>query len=115
MPASWLPNRRISLWVSIRQFCAGVETDDIRDTVRYGPDDILPPRCPTGQYCPDEGSYCRPMVSLGGACQLDRDGALERYSLYVHAFLTCVYVQINANHPFRLQPTRRQWRQDINI
>lgn len=33
----------------------------------------LPPLCPTGQFCPDEGSGCLDQIAVGGGCQLDRD------------------------------------------
>ncbi|KDQ19217.1 hypothetical protein BOTBODRAFT_27797 [Botryobasidium botryosum FD-172 SS1] len=33
----------------------------------------LPPMCHHGEYCPDEEDACRPLVTLGGACQLNRD------------------------------------------
>ncbi|ORX37634.1 hypothetical protein BD324DRAFT_680542 [Kockovaella imperatae] len=37
------------------------------------PFDKLPPLCPTGQFCPDEGSYCLPQEAVGDPCQKDRD------------------------------------------
>lgn len=49
-----------------------------RDEDPFGFDpaiDVLPPTCEDAQFCPDEGSDCRDLVSLGGACQLGRDGA----------------------------------------
>lgn len=42
---------------------------------RYGQFDILPPRCALDEFCPDEEDECRPLVEVGGACQLNRDGA----------------------------------------
>ncbi|KAF5334861.1 hypothetical protein D9758_014274 [Tetrapyrgos nigripes] len=39
----------------------------------YSPEDILPPLCPTGTFCPDQGDGCRLQVAVGGACQMDRD------------------------------------------
>ncbi|KAI8985566.1 hypothetical protein BD414DRAFT_515365 [Trametes punicea] len=33
----------------------------------------LPPLCGSGMYCPDEGSGCKPLVAVGGTCQMDRD------------------------------------------
>lgn len=53
---------------------------------RYGQNDILPPQCPIGEFCPDEEDHCRPLLPLGGACQLNRDGALITWlkaSLYI--------------------------------
>jgi hypothetical protein len=35
---------------------------------------LWPPRCPTGQFCPDEESGCLQQVGLGDPCQLSRDG-----------------------------------------
>jgi len=33
----------------------------------------LPPLCPAGQFCPDEGNPCLNAVPVGGQCQKDRD------------------------------------------
>lgn len=33
----------------------------------------LPPLCPQGEFCPDEGSGCMTQVGTGQGCQLDRD------------------------------------------
>ncbi|TBU57785.1 hypothetical protein BD310DRAFT_928703, partial [Dichomitus squalens] len=33
----------------------------------------VPPLCPRGSYCPDEGSGCRPLVAVGQPCQVGRD------------------------------------------
>jgi hypothetical protein len=35
----------------------------------------LPPLCARGAFCPDEADACQPLVAVGGACQLNRDGA----------------------------------------
>lgn len=34
----------------------------------------LPPKCPKGQFCPDEGSECQDILPVGSPCQLNRDG-----------------------------------------
>ncbi|OCH85556.1 hypothetical protein OBBRIDRAFT_798017 [Obba rivulosa] len=39
----------------------------------YGPGDAVPPLCPRGSFCPDEGSGCQPLRSVGQSCQLSRD------------------------------------------
>ncbi len=39
----------------------------------YSYQDVLPPLCLPGTFCPDEGSGCLPLVFIGGACQLNRD------------------------------------------
>ena len=40
------------------------------------PDSIdLPTRCNSSSFCPDEGSECLLKMSVGSACQFDRDGA----------------------------------------
>ncbi|KAH0827508.1 hypothetical protein J3R83DRAFT_4221 [Lanmaoa asiatica] len=39
----------------------------------YTQSDDLPPKCPTGQFCPDEGDACQPLLSVGSPCQLNRD------------------------------------------
>ncbi|KZT00938.1 uncharacterized protein LAESUDRAFT_816206 [Laetiporus sulphureus 93-53] len=33
----------------------------------------LPPLCPVGRFCPDEGSGCRPLVAPGQPCEMNRD------------------------------------------
>ncbi|KAF9533982.1 hypothetical protein CPB83DRAFT_782639, partial [Crepidotus variabilis] len=33
----------------------------------------LPPMCPEGLFCPDDGSGCRPRVTMGEKCELGRD------------------------------------------
>ena len=39
----------------------------------FGPGVALPPICPQGSFCPDEGSGCKPLAPLGQPCQLNRD------------------------------------------
>ncbi|KAK0500110.1 hypothetical protein EDD18DRAFT_1307630 [Armillaria luteobubalina] len=39
----------------------------------YSEQDVVPPLCSAGTFCPDEGNGCWPLVSVGGACQLNRD------------------------------------------
>ncbi|KAK0446117.1 hypothetical protein EV421DRAFT_1734174 [Armillaria borealis] len=39
----------------------------------YSEQDVLPPLCYAGTFCPDEGNGCWPLVAVGGACQLNRD------------------------------------------
>jgi hypothetical protein len=34
----------------------------------------LPPKCERGQFCPDEGTACQPVLPVGSPCQLNRDG-----------------------------------------
>ena len=41
----------------------------------YRYNETLPPLCPVGRFCPDEGNECQPLVPLGGSCQFGRDGA----------------------------------------
>jgi hypothetical protein len=33
----------------------------------------LPPECPSGQFCPDEGDACQPQLAVDSPCQLNRD------------------------------------------
>ena len=40
----------------------------------YEVNEPLPPMCPHGQYCPDEGDACKPWLYVGQTCQLNRDG-----------------------------------------
>lgn len=37
--------------------------------------DSIPPKCTRGQFCPDEGSGCQDLLSVGSPCQMDRDGS----------------------------------------
>ena len=40
----------------------------------YQPGDTLPPKCPKGQFCPDEEDACLPVQPVGSPCQMNRDG-----------------------------------------
>lgn len=40
----------------------------------YAQDATLPPKCPLGQFCPDEGDACQTLLPVGSPCQLNRDG-----------------------------------------
>ena len=40
----------------------------------YAPGANLPPRCPEGQFCPDEGDACQNKLPVDSDCQLNRDG-----------------------------------------
>ena len=49
-----------------------------RDVFPFGyPQDSnsLPPLCKSGTFCPDEMDECQSLLSVGSACQLNRDGA----------------------------------------
>ena len=39
----------------------------------YGANQAVPPLCPAGSFCPDEGDACRPLVAVGQPCQFNRD------------------------------------------
>ena len=39
----------------------------------FGPELDLPPLCPLGTFCPDEGSGCQAWAPAGKSCQLNRD------------------------------------------
>ena len=39
----------------------------------YKDEDVLPPLCDPGSFCPDEGGGCRPLVEVGQPCQLNQD------------------------------------------
>lgn len=43
----------------------------------YRNDSLIPPTCPSGEFCPDEGDQCLPLLSVGQNCQMDRDGAFR--------------------------------------
>ncbi|KAJ3761990.1 hypothetical protein EV360DRAFT_36592 [Lentinula raphanica] len=44
----------------------------------YSPSDTLPPLCPSGSFCPDEGNGCKTQVDPGSACQMNRDEQCAR-------------------------------------
>ena len=68
--------------------------------------DALPPLCPRGMFCPDQGSGCQHLIPVGQACQLNRDDQCAppkdfeplasnqnfNGSLCLHS--TCTYVSI---------------------
>ena len=64
-----------------KTFCSGsVDTTCIPKRCRtdlfpfgYKDEDILPPLCDPGLYCPDEGAGCRPLVDVGQPCQMNQD------------------------------------------
>ncbi|OCH85676.1 hypothetical protein OBBRIDRAFT_762638 [Obba rivulosa] len=37
----------------------------------------LPPKCPTGQFCPDEEDACQEVLPVGSPCQFNRDDECE--------------------------------------
>jgi hypothetical protein len=37
------------------------------------PSEPLPPMCPFGSFCPDQGNGCQPYATFGQPCQLNRD------------------------------------------
>lgn len=39
----------------------------------YGSSDRLPPLCDRGSFCPDDGSGCVGVKSVGDACEINRD------------------------------------------
>ncbi|KAL7425219.1 hypothetical protein Q5752_000907 [Cryptotrichosporon argae] len=60
-----------------------------KDIYPYGYNGVafvdLPPLCPTGQFCPDEGDQCLDQEPPGSACQKDRDDECQPptdYKLY---------------------------------
>ena len=51
-----------------------------RDDFPFGyPQDSksIPEKCKKGQFCPDEEDACQPLLAVGSACQLNRDGNLS--------------------------------------
>ncbi|KAL4074119.1 hypothetical protein V8B97DRAFT_747531 [Scleroderma yunnanense] len=43
----------------------------------YAQNATLPPKCPSDQFCPDEGDACQPLLAVGSPCQLNRDDQCE--------------------------------------
>lgn len=48
----------------------------------YSQDATLPPKCPLGQFCPDEGDACQTLLPVGSPCQLNRDGLFDILANY---------------------------------
>lgn len=46
----------------ILSYCSGFDAGD-----------ILPPLCPFGTFCPDEGSGCQALLPFGQTCQKNKD------------------------------------------
>ncbi|KAF7326269.1 hypothetical protein MKEN_00479900 [Mycena kentingensis (nom. inval.)] len=58
----------------------------------YAVDEPLPPLCPPGAFCPDDGSGCRVLVDIGETCELARDEQCAGMSwtpICLHS--TCMY------------------------
>lgn len=43
----------------------------------YPEDAYIPPKCPSGQFCPDESDACQPWLPVDSPCQLNRDDQCE--------------------------------------
>ncbi|KAF9071091.1 hypothetical protein BDP27DRAFT_1322768 [Rhodocollybia butyracea] len=43
----------------------------------YAQDADIPPKCPKGQFCPDEMDACQDVLPVGSACQMNRDDQCE--------------------------------------
>ncbi|KAK0461380.1 uncharacterized protein EV420DRAFT_1531768 [Desarmillaria tabescens] len=43
----------------------------------YTDPDTMPPKCPRGQFCPDEQDQCLDVLPVGSPCQLNRDDQCE--------------------------------------
>lgn len=62
----------------------------------YAPGADLPPRCPDGQFCPDEEDGCQDKLPVDSDCQLNRDG--KTVSLpWTRRRFTFLLKQMNAN------------------
>lgn len=64
--------------------------------------DSIPPKCPRGQFCPDEEDACQPLLPVGSACQLNRDGERSCCAL---KYVKTDHLQINA----KLRITMPNW------
>ncbi|KIJ90998.1 hypothetical protein K443DRAFT_115761, partial [Laccaria amethystina LaAM-08-1] len=72
----------------------------------YDPGEALPPLCPQGSFCPDDGSGCRPLVSVGAPCEPNRDeqcsppldwqdlASYQNYNGSICLKSTCMYANI---------------------
>lgn len=50
----------------------------------YAQDDpSIPAKCAKGEFCPDEEDACQPLLAVGSACQLNRDGRHSRGSTHI--------------------------------
>ncbi|EGN98644.1 hypothetical protein SERLA73DRAFT_107716 [Serpula lacrymans var. lacrymans S7.3] len=85
----------------------------------YGHKEPVPPLCPRGTFCPDEGSGCVPWLSVGKPCQLNRDEqcipppgfrrnanySLESSSGSICLNSTCLYANGTAGLPCKIENT----------
>jgi hypothetical protein len=79
-------NLQLSTDCSAMQFCdgngqcqpKGCRKDEF--PFGFGKEQNLPPLCPKGQFCPDEGDACQPLLAVGSSCQLNRDGELLKWN-----------------------------------
>ncbi|ESK86900.1 hypothetical protein Moror_3417 [Moniliophthora roreri MCA 2997] len=81
----------------------------------YSDQDMLPPMCPQGTFCPDEGSGCRAQVAVGQGCQMNRDDQcapapgwreLERDENWLGSIClksVCMYANATFNEPCILE------------
>lgn len=72
----------------------------------YGPSEAPPPLCPQGFFCPDDGSGCLPLVSVGAPCEPNRDeqcsppldwqdlASFQNYNGSICLKSTCMYANI---------------------
>jgi hypothetical protein len=75
----------------------------------YVPFDKLPPLCPLGQFCPDEGDQCLPKVPVGQQCQKDRDGGCSTALLIAVKPITDVYADADPQTSVSPRQTNAHW------
>lgn len=74
----------------------------------YDPGEALPPLCPQVSFCPDDGSGCRPLVSVEAPCEPNRDeqcsppldwqdlASFQNYNGSICLKSTCMCVKVGA-------------------
>lgn len=67
----------------IQTYCSSAGVCELKGCRRdqfpfgYAQNATLPPKCPSDQFCPDEGDACQPLLAVGSPCQLNRDDQCE--------------------------------------
>lgn len=86
------------LWVVL---CSYVENLLTKNS-GYKEGETIPPTCPRGMYCPDEGDSCHPVLPVGQPCQYNRDeqcapppSNFKSFSLCLNKI--CMYVFSNTS------------------
>ncbi|KAG1815923.1 uncharacterized protein BJ212DRAFT_1447001 [Suillus subaureus] len=71
----------------------------------YLPDAYIPPRCPSGQFCPDESDACQPWLPVDSPCQLNRDDQCEPPPNWQELADTSQWANVTVGQPCEVENT----------